>query len=154
MWTPCLGDKLAVPNFGTPVRAMCGRYTQLRPWSELVALYRITADAPPPNLPPRYNIAPTQSVPIVRQGNEPDGRELALVRWGLLPAWAKDIRTSYTMINARAETVDQKPSFRQAFRKRSRVCRAAIAKAPTSRPASLASPRECSLDPARRSHRR
>lgn len=101
-----------------PLRAICGRYTQLRPWSELVALYRITADVPPPNLPPRYNIAPTQSVPIVRQGNEPDERELALVRWGLLPAWAKDVRSSYTMINARAETVDQKPAFRQAFRKR------------------------------------
>ncbi|HYN37973.1 MAG TPA: SOS response-associated peptidase family protein, partial [Rhodospirillales bacterium] len=86
---------------------MCGRYTQMRPWSELVELYRITADLPPPNLPPRYNIAPTQTVPIVRRsgeasgrnggredggredggredgGREDGGRELVLVRWGL-----------------------------------------------------------------------
>lgn len=96
---------------------MCGRYTQLRPWSELVKLYRITANAAALNLPPRYNIAPTQSVPIVRQGIDPDERELALVRWGLLPAWAKDANNSYKMINARAETVDGKPAFRQAFRK-------------------------------------
>lgn len=97
---------------------MCGRYTQIRTWSELVALYRITVQTPPPNLPPRYNIAPTQSVPIVRQGNGPNARELALVRWGLLPAWAKDASIGYKMINARAETVDQKPAFRQSLRKR------------------------------------
>ncbi|QNT69185.1 SOS response-associated peptidase [Defluviicoccus vanus] len=97
---------------------MCGRYTRIRPWSELVALYRITARTPPPNLPPRYNIAPTQSVPIVRRKDDHDERELALVRWGLLPAWAKDTSISYKMINARAETVDQKPAFRLAFRRR------------------------------------
>ncbi len=97
---------------------MCGRYTQIRPWSELVALYRIAAAAIPLNLPARYNIAPTQSVPIVRQGSAPNARELALVRWGLLSAWAKDVRIGAGMINARAETIDEKPAFRQAFRKR------------------------------------
>jgi putative SOS response-associated peptidase YedK len=97
---------------------MCGRYTQLRPWSELVNLYRITAPDSPINLPPRYNIAPTQSVPIVRRGEGPRVRELALVRWGLLPFWAKDADAGYKMINARAETVSDKPAFRAAFRDR------------------------------------
>lgn len=97
---------------------MCGRYTQLRPWSELVALYRLTAVTPPLNLPPRYNIAPTQAVPIVRRPPPGDARELALVRWGLVPFWAKDLAAGAKMINARAETVADKPAFRRAFRER------------------------------------
>lgn len=97
---------------------MCGRYTQTRPWSELVALYRITTATPPPNLPPRYNIAPTQAVPIVRQPPPGDAREMALVRWGLVPFWAKDLAGGAKMINARAETVADKPAFRRAFRER------------------------------------
>lgn len=65
--------------------------------------------------PPRYNIAPTQPVVIVRTGLS-GKREMALVRWGLIPSWAKDPSKLSTMINARAETAAEKPSFRAAMR--------------------------------------
>jgi putative SOS response-associated peptidase YedK len=85
-------------------------------WRELVELYRLTDDQPALNVPARYNVAPTQQVPIVRL--EDGRRRLAMVRWGLVPFWAKDLNVGYKMINARAETVAEKPSFRTAFRKR------------------------------------
>ena len=66
-----------------------------------------------PNLAPRYNIAPTQQVAIVRL--QDDVRRLALAHWGLLPSWAKDRKMAARLINARAETVAEKPSFRAAF---------------------------------------
>ncbi len=95
---------------------MCGRYTQLMSWREVVELYRLTDDQPALNVPARHNVAPTQQVPIVRV--EDGRRRLAMVRWGLVPFWAKDLKIGYKMINARAETVAEKPSFRTAFRKR------------------------------------
>lgn len=95
---------------------MCGRYTNRLTWSEIVRLYRITSRQPALNLQPRYNIAPTQSVAAVRLGT--DGRELAMLRWGLVPSWAKDIAIGSRMINARAETLAEKPSFRSAFKSR------------------------------------
>ena len=64
---------------------MCGRYSQVRTWSDLVRLHRITASPTPLNLPARYNIAPTQDVSVVRLEKASGGRELATVRWGLLP---------------------------------------------------------------------
>lgn len=72
------------------------------------------------NLAPRYNIAPSQEVPVVRRRAGGDGaaRELAMLRWGLIPFWARDERIGYKLINARAETVAEKPSFRAAFRAR------------------------------------
>lgn len=95
---------------------MCGRYTAAMSWSELVDLYEITETGIPPNVAPRYNVAPTQTVPIVR--SVPNGRELAMVRWGLVPSWSKGPDSRYSMINARAETVTEKPSFRTPFRRR------------------------------------
>jgi len=91
---------------------MCGRFViDLSP--DLVATF--FGLAAPPDLSRRYNVAPTQPVPVIRQG--PDGsRQLALLRWGLVPAWAREAGAG--LINARAETVNQKPSFRQAFRQR------------------------------------
>lgn len=65
---------------------------------------------------PRYNIAPTQSHPIIRLSES--GRECALARWGLVPSWAEDLKIGYSLINARAETVAEKPSFRTAFKRR------------------------------------
>ena len=76
---------------------------------------------PLPNLPPRYNVAPTQRVPIVRRAQDNVARELAQVRWGLIPLWAKDETIGAKMINARGEGIDAKPSFREAF-KRGRRC--------------------------------
>jgi len=92
---------------------MCGRFAL---YSDPFALARrFEADAPP-ELHPRYNIAPTQNIPIVRE--EGEKRRFALVRWGLVPHWAKDVKIGYSMINARAETVASKPAFRNAFRYR------------------------------------
>ena len=93
---------------------MCGRYTITTPLEGLRAVFLFEEV---PNLAPRYNVAPSQDVPIVRL--DPDGkRVLTMVRWGLIPFWAKDKDISYRMINARAETVAEKPSFREAFKRR------------------------------------
>jgi len=97
---------------------MCGRYTQTSSWSELVHLYRITEGPPPLNLRPRYNIAPTQDVAVVCVALDGGGRALARMRWGLVPSWAMDIAIGARLINARAETVAEKPSFRDAYRRR------------------------------------
>jgi putative SOS response-associated peptidase YedK len=84
------------------------------PWSELVKLYRVHDR---PNLRPRYNIAPSQNILAIRL-NEDGKQEAVELRWGLLPFWAKEEKISYSTINARAETVAQKPAFRDAFKKR------------------------------------
>ena len=70
----------------------------------------------PRNLRPRYNIAPSQEVAVVRDGD--GGRSLSMLRWGLIPGWAKDPAIAYKLINARSETVSEKPSFRSAYRRR------------------------------------
>jgi len=93
---------------------MCGRYVLTAPFSVLVALYTITAGRP--NLQPRFNIAPTQMVPVIRRDEE--GRGIAMLRWGLIPSWVKDPKAGPPLINARAETVAGKASFRAAFGKR------------------------------------
>ena len=69
-----------------------------------------------PNFPPRYNVAPTQPVPIVRMAE--GKREFALVRWGLIPPWVKDPRAFSLLINARGESVNEKPAFRNAMKRR------------------------------------
>jgi putative SOS response-associated peptidase YedK len=69
-----------------------------------------------PLFEPRHNVATTQTVPIVRAKDA--GRELALVRWGLIPSWAKDAKIGYRLINASANTVATKPSFLSAFKRR------------------------------------
>src|ERR1700745_3510475 len=80
------------------------------------AIRRLFGYGEQPNFPPRYNVAPTQPVPIVRifEGK----REFALVRWGLIPAWVKDPRGFSLLINARGESLDDKPAFRAALRYR------------------------------------
>ena len=93
---------------------MCGRYA-LHTHPDIIALQFGVAAAPP--MKPRFNIAPTQEAPVVRVGPE-QKRELALLRWGLIPSWSKDPTIGARMINARAESVAAKPSFRNAFRGR------------------------------------
>lgn len=97
---------------------MCGRFTQTRTWTELLEIYGITESLSPSNFPARYNIAPTQNVPVVRRQPTSGERELVNLRWGLVPSWAKEIGIGAKMINARAETVADKPAFRDAFSKR------------------------------------
>jgi len=95
---------------------MCGRYLLRSP---VDALRRAFGFVETPNLAPRYNIAPTQAAPAVRQRREPAGeRTIQLLRWGLVPSWAKDLTIGARLINARAESLAEKPSFRSAFRKR------------------------------------
>jgi putative SOS response-associated peptidase YedK len=92
---------------------VCGRYVVKTPIKTIAKMHRVF-DAP--LFEPRYNVAPTQNVPIVR-AKDGEGA-LALVRWGLIPAWAKDAKIGYWLINARADTVASKPSFRLAFKRR------------------------------------
>ena len=93
---------------------MCGRYTNRFTWKELHE--RLDLIGTPLNLRPRYNVAPSQDVAAVRASN--GGRTLAMLRWGLIPAWAKDAAIGHKLINARSETAAEKPSFRSAFRHR------------------------------------
>jgi len=93
---------------------MCGRITFHRSPAELRRMFNLDVT---PNLPARYNIAPSADVPVVRL--RADGaRELVQLRWGLVPFWAKELKVGYKMSNARAETVAEKPSYRDAFKKR------------------------------------
>lgn len=95
---------------------MCGRFTLFEPRETLAGIFGVSA-APLPG--PRYNIAPSQPVAAVRLSRDPDGgRELAMLHWGLVPSWAKDPSVGSRMINARAETVPEKPSFRSAWKSR------------------------------------
>jgi len=92
---------------------MCGRYTLTSAPEAIRALFRFEEQ---PNFPPRYNIAPTQPIPIVRLVN--GKRQFALVRWGLLPSWVKDPKAFSLIINARGESVLDKPAFRAAMKYR------------------------------------
>ena len=92
---------------------MCGRYAITTAPEAIRALFRYLEQ---PNFPPRYNVAPTQPVPIVRMVE--GKRQLALVRWGLIPAWVKDPRAFSLLINARGESVLDKPAFRNAMKYR------------------------------------
>ena len=92
---------------------MCGRYVITSAPEAIRALFRYPEQ---PDFPPRYNIAPTQPVPIVRM-NE-GVRAFALVRWGLIPPWVKDPRKFSLIINARGDTLNEKPSFRNAMKRR------------------------------------
>ena len=93
---------------------MCGRFCYFSPAEAVVRLFGVAGVE---DQPLRYNIAPTQSAPVVRAA---DGarREWAALRWGLVPFWAKDPGIGNRMINARGETVASKPAFRAAFRRR------------------------------------
>jgi len=92
---------------------MCGRYAITTSPQALRSYFGYHEQ---PNFPPRYNIAPTQPIPIVRMNA--GMREFALVRWGLVPSWVKEINRSKPLINARAETLLEKPSFKRAAMRR------------------------------------
>jgi putative SOS response-associated peptidase YedK len=93
--------------------AMCGRYVITSSPAAIRALFGYPEQ---PNFPPRYNVAPTQPIPIVRL-NE-GKRQFALVRWGLIPSWVKDPKAFSLLINARSDSVVDKPAFRAAMRRR------------------------------------
>lgn len=93
---------------------MCGRFAFYSPTEATAALFGVTGA---PELTPRYNIAPTQDIAAIRADDEGE-LEFASFRWGLIPFWAKDPSIGNRMINARAETVAEKPAYRAAYRKR------------------------------------
>lgn len=95
---------------------MCGRFALYVTLEELVDYFGLPG--PPTQLAPRYNIAPTQPVGLVRVNAQSQEREWALTLWGLIPSWSKEPTIGARMINARAETVDEKPAFRAAFKRR------------------------------------
>jgi putative SOS response-associated peptidase YedK len=95
---------------------MCGRFTRYYTWEQIYGLYRLTSQ--PANLQPRYNICPTDTIDVVVRGD--DQRSLVPMRWGLIPAWwqksLKEMRLA--TFNARAETIADKPMFRDSFKRR------------------------------------
>lgn len=93
---------------------MCGRFAFYSPSEAAVALFGVSTSI---EIEPRFNIAPTQYVAAIRD-DENKERELVMLRWGLVPFWAKDAKIGNRMINARAETVAEKPSYRAAYRHR------------------------------------
>ena len=93
---------------------MCGRFAFYSPSEATTALFGVDMDVA---IEPRYNIAPTQFIAAIRDADT-DTRELVMLRWGLVPFWAKDPSIGNRMINARAETVAEKPSYRNAYKKR------------------------------------
>ncbi|HNP36829.1 MAG TPA: SOS response-associated peptidase [Woeseiaceae bacterium] len=93
---------------------MCGRFAFYSPTEATAALFGVQGSLP---VEPRYNIAPTQYVAAIRNSDDA-GRELVMLRWGLIPFWAKDMSIGNRMINARAETVAEKPAYRAAYKHR------------------------------------
>jgi putative SOS response-associated peptidase YedK len=94
---------------------MCGRFTQTASPEVIAEQFKITN---PPLFTPRYNIAPSQPIAAIRIDPDTATRTLVMLRWGLIPSWAKDPKIGNQCINAKAETVAEKPSFRSAFKKR------------------------------------
>ena len=95
---------------------MCGRYDNLIPRDAYKRVFR-PERMPQSNFPPRYNLAPTDQIPIIRVDPRDGKRELVMARWGLVPWWSKEL-PKVPHINARCETVHEKPLFREAFAKR------------------------------------
>ncbi len=96
---------------------MCGRLSQNLTWQQIYTLYTLPDSTPRLDPQPRYNGAPTQEFALCRL-DENGTRSMAVLRWGLVPFWAKDVKIGARLINARAETVHEKPAFRSAFRAR------------------------------------
>jgi putative SOS response-associated peptidase YedK len=92
---------------------MCGRFVLENTPDQLMKVYRLSSM---PEWSPRFNIAPSQQIAVVRQQN--GEREWAFLQWGLIPSWAKDPTIGYKMINARSETAHEKPSFNHALHNR------------------------------------
>jgi putative SOS response-associated peptidase YedK len=92
---------------------MCGRFAFYSPHEAVIRLFGVAAA---PEIEPRWNIAPTQFIATVREAGGP--REVAMLYWGLVPSWAREKSIGARMINARSETLGEKPSFRNAFRRR------------------------------------
>ena len=96
---------------------MCGRYFRQKEIVDLAAYFEV--DTPLPNdAAPSWNVAPTQQAPVLRRNPQSGARHLDVLRWGLVPRWARDASGAARLMNARADGIDTKPSFREAFLRR------------------------------------
>jgi putative SOS response-associated peptidase YedK len=95
---------------------MCGRYAAILPAEHIAALFQ--TQGPIPDWPGTWNMAPTRDAPVIRLNPETGARHLGLLRWGLVPHWAKDLKATRQPINARGETISSAPMFRDAFARR------------------------------------
>ena len=100
-------------SFHCNIAVMCGRFTLQTPESQIRKAFHLPIGEQL-GLTPRYNISPSQDIPIIR--NTDNGHELSMARWGLVPHWSKEPKTKYSTINARIETVAEKPTYRTPFR--------------------------------------
>ena len=95
---------------------MCGRARLSSDVSEIKIAFAVPPERrPTPNFAPSWNLAPTDPAPVVYYDAKDGGRRLEVMRWGLIPYWAKDIKIGFSTINARAEDIDTKPAFREAL---------------------------------------
>jgi SOS response associated peptidase (SRAP) len=97
---------------------MCGRARLSSDVSAIRIAFGIPPERPSPNFAPSWNVAPTDPLPIVRYDAKDRQRSLDVMRWGLIPYWAKDIKIGFSTFNARAEEIDTKPACCEAFRQR------------------------------------
>ena len=97
---------------------MCGRARLSSDVSEIKLVFSIPPHRPTPNFPPSWNIAPTDPVPVVRFDPRAGERSLDVLRWGLVPYWAKDVKIGYSTFNAKAEGIETRPAFREPFARR------------------------------------
>jgi putative SOS response-associated peptidase YedK len=97
---------------------MCGRARLSSDVSEIKLVFSIPPERPTVNIPANWNAAPTEDIPVVRYDARAGQRSLEVMRWGLVPFWAKDIKVGFANINAKAEGIDRRPAFREAFDRR------------------------------------
>jgi len=97
---------------------MCGRARLSSDVSEIKLAFSIPPERPTPNVPANWNVAPSEDVPIIRFDARAGERSLDVMRWGLVPFWAKDIKVGFSNINAKAEGIETRPAFREAFVRR------------------------------------
>jgi putative SOS response-associated peptidase YedK len=97
---------------------MCGRVRLSSDVSEIKLVFSIPPHRPTPKFPPTWNAAPTDPLPVVRYDPRAKERSLDLLRWGLVPYWAKDIKIGYSTLNAKAEGIETRPAFREPFERR------------------------------------
>src|ERR1700758_366976 len=97
---------------------MWGRVPLSADVSEIKLVFSIPPHRPTPNFPPSWNVAPTDQLPVIRYDRKAGERSLDLLRWGLVPYWAKDLNVGFANINAKAEGIEARPAFRDAFQRR------------------------------------
>jgi putative SOS response-associated peptidase YedK len=98
-------------------RAMCGRARLSSDVSEIKLVFSIPPDRPTPNIAPSWNVAPADPLAVVRYDTRAGERSLDVMHWGLVPFWGKDIKVGFGNINAKAEVIERKPAFREAFQR-------------------------------------